>query len=46
VEPSSTTSTSTVSMPGIWRGMSPIVAAIVASSSRHGICTMSFIEPG
>src|SRR5829696_2183047 len=43
VEPSSTTSSSTSSIPSIWRGMSTIVAGSVAASSRQGIWTISFI---
>ena len=41
-DPSSITSTSTTSMPGIVRGMSPSVAGSVWASLRHGIWTISF----
>ena len=46
VEPSSMTSSSTASMPSIWRGMSAIVAGSVASSFRQGIWMISFIGGG
>ena len=43
VEPSSTISTSTRSMPGIDRGMARSVSGSEASSLRHGIWTISFM---
>src|SRR5687768_3138254 len=46
VEPSSMTSTSTLSMPSIWRGMAARVPGSVFSSFRQGIWTMSFMRAG
>jgi hypothetical protein len=44
VDPSSMTSTSTVSTPGMVRGMALSVSGSVASSLRQGIWTISFIR--
>ena len=44
VEPSSMTSTSTASTPGMVRGMALSVSGRVASSLRQGIWTISFIR--
>ena len=43
VEPSSITSHSTASMPGIDRGRSASVSGSVSSSSKQGIWMMSFM---
>ena len=44
VEPSSITSHSTSSIPGISRGRSASVAGSVCSSSKQGIWMMSFMR--